>query len=78
MLDLFEKWISCRLQRHFQNVALDVVEPAVIATPDSPLFDPAVFEGGSAVAAAEEEQAHFATAATKGNQIFSEDPDSFG
>jgi hypothetical protein len=61
------------LQRHLEHLALDVVEPTVIAAAQPAILDPAVLEGGAAMAAAVEHQADPVLAVAKGDEVFPQD-----
>src|SRR5262245_32613462 len=78
MLDLFEERIVCRLQWHFEDVTLHIVEPTVIAASESPFFDPAVFQRCAAMAAAKKQHTRPALSVTETNQIFAENSHALG
>ncbi len=66
-----------RLGRHLEHAARDVVEPAVVETAQTAVFDAPVAEIGAAMRAQEAEQPRPAGIVAEQHEIFAEDPHRF-
>jgi hypothetical protein len=77
-MNLFKEWIIRRLQRHFEDVPFNVVEPTVIAASEPPLLESAIFQGGTAMAATKKQHTRPTLSIAEGNQIFTKNSHPLG
>ena len=72
MLHLLAELAVLRLRRHFQTLAVNIEEPAMIRTAQSAIFDIAVLQRGAAMRTMLAKQTELAVGIAKQHQILAE------